>query len=104
MLRKPVKVAWQTHKRRNARCVPPKNEFGTQIATGDVVAETEFTGTYTYELSSELENFEIAAILWNYDGSNYQFVNAYSTDDPVIPEEEPNNVADITLARCKNAN
>ncbi len=52
--------------------------FGEAIANGTVSADAEFDLQLTKEIDPSwvAENIEIAAILWNKVGNNYEFVNA----------------------------
>ncbi len=71
------------------------SSFGELIASGSIAASSEFEQQFSIPLGTwNLDNLEIAAIIWKKVGDTYEFVNTHSTTEistvgiAIIPEDE----------------
>jgi len=69
--------------------------FGEIVASGSIAANAEFDKEYSIQLGNwNINNLEIATIIWKKVGSTYEFVNTHSTTElssvgvSEIPENE----------------
>ncbi len=95
------------------------SSFGELISSGSIDADTEFDNAYSIEIDNwNVNNLEIATIIWEKVGDTYEFVNTHSTTElttvgvSVIPDDEisfkvyptvTNSIATIEL-NFKNEN
>ncbi len=58
------------------------SSFGELIANGNIDADSEFDKEFSIQLGNwNVNNLEIATIIWKKEGNTYQFVNAHSTHE-----------------------
>ncbi len=65
----------------------PGELFGNELVNGDIVADTEFTETLSLELNPawDMDNITVAGIIWEFDGTTYQYVNVNTIAEFSVP-------------------
>ncbi len=70
--------------------------FGDLLASGTIAAGTEYTSTYSVDVSGYVpENLDVVTIIWKKEGATYLFVNAWSEDAGQTP---PTSVQEVEPA------